>query len=43
MPKKYVVHLSNEEQENLENVVSKGGANVRQRTDRIVETGLTLW
>jgi hypothetical protein len=30
MPKKYVVHLSGEEREQLENVVSKGGANVRQ-------------
>jgi hypothetical protein len=30
MPKKYVVRLSNEEREALENVVSKGGANVRQ-------------
>ena len=30
MPNKYVVHLSNEEQETLESIVSKGGANVRQ-------------
>ena len=30
MPKKDVVHLSGEEREQLENVASKGGANVRQ-------------
>jgi transposase len=30
MPKKYVVQLSNTEQKALENVVSKGDANVRQ-------------
>jgi transposase len=30
MPKKYIVHLSNEERAALESVVSKGTANVRQ-------------
>jgi transposase len=30
MPKKYVVHLSNEERDTLESVASKGIANVRQ-------------
>lgn len=30
MPKKYIVHLNNEERVTLESVVSKGTANVRQ-------------
>jgi transposase len=30
MPKKYIVHLSQDEQAKLESVISKGGAKVRQ-------------